>query len=320
MRLKTFNLVALLLVLGLALLGSNAIAKPTAVNWKLGQDTREVLYVVPDLGVRLIFPFDLGDMDPVLSTTLTNPAYFTVPDLTGQSGAISADLLQNHLTLMVDKAAIEPVIDRMNGSLVNPMIGYLYLSAGGFNLTIELRATLDRRQSPSNVFFDITQAERDYLITESVQRRTAAIEREYQKKVAELDLRAREQALALVGELSMVAPAVTRIRESGVVRTPQGHVIELRIKALHEFDSFSTLQLTIINNNSSALGINDLTLYQLGRDDSRVEIPVAHRCDGMMERFGERECVLSSQDTTIDDAAELLLEIDTNVGSGGIKW
>lgn len=316
MRLRTFNSLALLLLVVCQSLN----AKPTAVNWDLGQDTREVLYVVPDLGVRLLFPFNLADMEPALSTTLTNPAYFTVPNLTGEGGAINASILQNHLTVMVDRGAIEPVIDRMNGTLTNPLIGYLYLSAGGFNLTLELRATLDRNQSPSNVFFQISPETRNYLISESVTRLTGAMEQEYQKKLATLERRAKTLAMAIVGELSVKTPSLTRIRQSDVIRTPEGYVIELRVKALYQYETFSTLQLTVINNNASALALNQLALFQLSEEGSRTELSIAHRCEGMIDRFGDKECVVTTMDDGIHQADRLLLEIDTNVGGGSMEW
>ncbi|MBY5979216.1 hypothetical protein [Ferrimonas balearica] len=316
MHLKTFKWV---LVVLLAII-TNANAKPTVTNWDLGQDTREVLYVVPDLGVRLIFPFNLADMDPALSTTITNPVYFTVPNLTGEDGAINATILQNHLTVMVDRSAIEPLIDRMNGTLTNPLIGYLYLSTGGFNLTLELRTTLDRRQSPSNVFFQISPEKREYLISESVLRRSGAMALEYENKVASLENRAKTLALAMVGELSLKTPSVTRIRKSGTIRTGEGYVIELKAKALHQFGTFSTLQLFIINNNANAIAVKQLTLFQLDDEGSRTEISAAHRCEGIIDRFDDKECVLSTMEDAIHEAKHLLLEIDTNIGGGAVEW
>ncbi|WP_156897040.1 hypothetical protein [Ferrimonas kyonanensis] len=262
----------------------------------------------------------LNELNPSLSTTITNPVYYTVPALTSQQGKIEASILQNHLTVMINRAAIDPYIDRERGELKNPFIGYLYLSAGGFNLTIELRATLDRALSPSNIIFDISNEDREYLISESVKRRTSAMEKEYRQKSEALEIEARKRALAMIGELSVVAPSVTRIRENQIVRTGDGYVMEVQIREIHQFESFRNLIFTLTNQNSVGVGLQGISLYQMDDEGKRNPIAVYHRCEGMIERFGEKECVITTTDSALDSAAELMLQIDTNVGGGVVQW
>ena len=126
-------------------------ASPRTEEWLLTGDTRKVLYLAPDLGTRFIFPFNLTDeqFTPKVSFTNTSKFYSTVPDLS--LGIKTFKALQNSFTVTVDREAVISLIDPRSGKITAPILGYIYLSVGRYNLTLELRPTTDIKKNIANV-------------------------------------------------------------------------------------------------------------------------------------------------------------------------
>ncbi len=287
---------------------------PKTEYWELGHDTKKVVYLVPDLGTRLVFPFMLTNesLSPKLAVTITNPAYSVTPDITGN---IDASIVQNTLTLMVDREKVLTTVDERGN--INPFLGYLYLSVNGLNLTLELRTTLDVSKMFANIEMGISNEQRDYLIAETVKRRTESLELDYQKKAQGLDVRASEQALSMVGEMAWITPKTTRIREDFPLRTANNHRLEIKIDDFKSFDSFTTLRFAIENQETTAIHIAEINLY---RDlEARRPITIHHQCDQKIERYSALNCVISTKDD-VANVDDLILRIDTNKGAGEIKW
>ncbi|WP_345855764.1 hypothetical protein [Shewanella algae] len=301
-------------IIGLTVCAANA--SPVTESWKLGSDTKQVLYVVPDLGTRIIFPFMLTDeaLNPRLSVVMTNPAYYTVPDT---SKEIDANVLQNTLTIMVSRETILSNIDG-NGRLVSPLLGYLYLSVGGLNLTVELRATLNVSQAVANVKVDISNEKREYLIAETVKRKTESLEADYKKRLKSLDIRADEMALSMVGEMAWTEPNLTRVRDDFKLTTDTGHRLEIAIDDFKTYDTFTTLKLHISNSESKPIHISDVGLYRSA--EQRRAIMVYHQCNNKIQKYQEVECVLTTREKGVASVDNLILRVDTDKGAGEIKW
>jgi len=163
----------------LAVAAAPAGAEPRVKHVPLKEFTRLTLDIVPDYGTALVFPFILDDnMEPPLQIHNTNKTAF------------SARYQQGQYTIFV--GANPPA----QGGPVPNYRGLLYVTVGGYNVTIELRTTTKVARNYSNIVFTLSKEKREYLIRQAVQRRAKALEAKYQKKLAALDRRAEEKALA----------------------------------------------------------------------------------------------------------------------------
>ena len=119
---------------------------------EMEEQTQFELKVVPHLGTRLIFPFLLDDINlkPPLNYKLTNTLDFTVTyDLDVLAG-------QNVFLITCSENA--------------GAIGKLYMSIAGYNLSINLNISPHLQDHVSDIFFDLGDGERNFLIAMETER------------------------------------------------------------------------------------------------------------------------------------------------------
>ena len=103
-------------------LAAQALAQPKDARVTLTEFTRLSLDVVPDLGTQLVFPFVLdGTLEPALEINNTNQVGFEAAHTPGQN------------TILVT------VKTPQGGGPVPDYRGLLFVTVGGYHLTLELR-------------------------------------------------------------------------------------------------------------------------------------------------------------------------------------
>ena len=295
-----------------------ATAAPKTEKWLLSSDTKKVLYVAPDLGTRFLFPFNLNDeqFNPRLEFTNTSPYYHTVPDL---SSIQNLQKLQNAFTVTVDRESVLQLVDPATGKITSPLLGYIFLSVGRYNLTLELRATTNINQHIANVRFDIAPKEREYLISESVNRKSKRLEEEYKKRLGSVEKLAEQRALALVGDLSAMRPDIVKVRDTFELATQEGHKLEIEVDDFQIYDKFTTLQIIIANLEREKLFINELKLFEV-QDDKRKRIEIFHQCNVKIEGHDAINCVITTKHKNIADLEKMVFVVETNQGAGEVTW
>lgn len=131
---------------------------------EMEEQTQFLLKIVPHLGTRLIFPFLLDDVNlkPPLNYKLTNTAHFTVTrDLNTLAG-------QNVFLITCS--------DKMGS------IGKLYMSIAGYNLSINLMISSRLEDHISDIFLDLGDGEREFLINQETERIRQQLTEVYRKR------------------------------------------------------------------------------------------------------------------------------------------
>lgn len=142
---------ALFMILGLCLAGEVLAFRGQVLNITLKEQTQFILPVVPRLGTRLIFPFLLDDAElkPPLNYKLTNTANFAVTR--------NADHLAGQNVFLITALG------------EGGEIGKLYMSMGGYNLAINLIVSRKVSDHISDIYLDLTEQERNFLIAARIE-------------------------------------------------------------------------------------------------------------------------------------------------------
>ena len=159
-----FRSVSLILLLCLA--GDALAFRGRVLNVTLDEQTQFVLKVVPNLGTRLIFPFLLDDAElrPPLNYKLINTANFAVTR--------SVDNLAGQNVFLITAFGAEGEI------------GKLYMSIAGYNLAINLIVSRKVPDHISDIYLDLSQQERDFLISNRIDNAKKQLQRDYEQRAA----------------------------------------------------------------------------------------------------------------------------------------
>lgn len=131
----------------------------------LQEQTQIAVKLVPDLGTRLIFPFILDDpqLKPPLNYKLTNTKDFKV--------ARSLDAIIGQNVFLVTT----------NGRVGD--IGKLYISIAGYHLALNLDVSKDIDDHISDIYFNLTKADREFLIAKEIANIKHSLEVSYQRRL-----------------------------------------------------------------------------------------------------------------------------------------
>ena len=274
----------------------------------LKENTRIDLDVMPDLGVRLIFPFLLDEpaLEPAFFYKITNGQVFKIPPIAELKG-------QNSLIVNVAPPASITLQTAKN------YIATLYMSVNGYNVTLNLRLTLNAKRHTTDLIFDLSHQARQHLIDKVVERKTAALEKEYKRRYARIDEIAKEHALKHL-HIAVQRPKITRYKETQPILLPGGVRMDLYVDQLHEFRSgFYLLTYEVINRSPKEIHINS-TILTATKDDVPSTIDGANKCSKLLRADMALKCVFITQDAGILDTQKLDLTLSTDRGVATISW
>lgn len=220
------------------LLGPAAQAFPRQEHVVLKKYTVLVVYMTPNLGTRFLFPFVLDEQNQYVPFTLT---------LTNKHFIEKREPGRNSFVLTAAPAAGD---------------ADLFITAAGYEITIELHETPSLARHYSDIIFDLGPGARETLIQEAVAQRTQALEQEYQQKFATLDHMAQSRALALVGVLALSHPSSERIRQRGVTRLADGSALRLDVARAYHYGPYTIVRFRMRNGADQALTVRQASLLQ----------------------------------------------------------
>lgn len=307
---KIFKIIALTLFAGYA--AANPYQAPKLMtdfkHVELKEFTNLTLNIMPHVGTQLIFPFMLDDplLTPQIKIDLTNKTGFTVP----ASERSNETILVNQNTITI-----------VGNPTDNPQLGTLFVNIGGYNISIALRSVFSSSEISPSVIFDISENERNHLITHTVERYKKALKAEHDLAMARVDEQARNMALAFVGEVSLSYPRVKKFVSETKIQLDEGRMIFFADR-MNQYDNFSVLAFEIDNPNNHDLRVDNIEFK--GFEDKKDDIGKAIRgkflCPEIIKRGVVAKCSFTTTSPLMQSANRLEISITTDIGTGIATW
>ena len=288
------------LFLSLAFFSSSADATPRVKQVTLEHHTAITAYIVPNLGVRLIFPFILDEADDFIPFT---------SQLTNQSFNYKREEGRNSLVVWITPQA-------------GNQSGNLFITVAGYLLSIEFKTTNDMNLFYSDINFALGTAEREDLIQKGIQQRTKALEAEYKKKLADLETLADQKAIAKVGVLAMTEPTRTRIKEQTSIALPNGDRLTLFVDEAITYAPYTIFAFEL-STDSDTQGVSVLDAKLFTADPTTAHTRPVDAAKDIPKRIMPKERsrgVLTTLDTTLNPKEFLKLQVLTDKGTVEAKW
>ncbi|MCG8313819.1 MAG: hypothetical protein MI976_11430 [Pseudomonadales bacterium] len=282
---------------------------PQFKHVKLQEFTSLTLDVLPDAGTQLIFPFllDNPDLSPGLKIRLTNDDGFDVPH---DAKEIEALLIGQNTISIIGKPS-------QNGN--DTYLGNLFVSIGGYNLSIALRTTYDVRKHISNIVLNISDDERSLLIENIIDKKKKQLEKSYQDKLAEIDRIASQESLKHVASMALEEPDYNSFKIDEDIEINDTR-INLYIDSILSYgDKYQVLLFEIENRSSKDITLNSINLGALYKGGSN-HIVGSIKCPEVLKADSTNKCSYASTDTSMSQANELKIEINTDRGVGVFIW
>lgn len=302
--------IAIAMVLLATTAGQAAELKPEFRRVQLKENTMLNLSVMPDAGTQLVFPFELDnpDLEPSLKIRLTNPDGFSVPT---DPKAIET-LLKGQNTITIEGKA-NP------GDPGAKYLGNLFITIGGYNLSIALRTTYDTTEHVSNIVFDISDEDRTHMIESAVERKTKRLDRRHEEKMAALDQRAKELSLNHVAIMAMETPSTTNFKADGRVPIDDYSITVFADKMTQFGEKYHILLFDLENRSSVDFTVQDLQLVAVNGDREKT-IEGSFECDPRLNADTTLSCSFSTLERLMADANRLRLDVVTDRGEGSFQW
>jgi hypothetical protein len=269
--------------------------------------------VVPDLGTRFIFPFFLDEIgrDASFNLQMTNAAVFKC-DIRDEHGQVNIDALQGRNSFVVTMPA------QANSSA--QYLGYLFVSLGGYNLTVLLRTTNNLAVHRSNIVFKLDPKEREHLLDELVNRRLAVAKQALDAQAADLNEKAQELAMREIGHLAMQDPKSHWIREKKQFTTEAGSQFSLLLDEVRTYGPFHLFVFEVENQGGQTLTIKDAGLVIKGKKNlPDSPVPTAQTLPkDVAAGKSARGVVVTRTDAVMTDKVALQVLVDN--GTYQVVW
>lgn len=285
--------------------------KPTYKEVDLSEFTSLSLDIMPDAGTQLIFPFTLDspDLIPPLKYQLTNQdGFYFVKD--------SKDLqvqVNGQNTLSIIGVPADPDEKPVH-------IGNLFLSVGGYNLTVSLRTTYDPAKHVTNVVFKIPDDRRNHLIEKAAERKIAQLQKNYDEKMKRLDIEAASSSLAHVAAMALEDPTTTSFKTEQDLDISDKRIIVYIDRILDYNGKYQVLLFDMENHNSSDFAVENLTISTLSDKAGERNISGYFKCDKRLRGDEINKCSFVTTDRKVLDGEKLKLTVGTDRGNGAITW
>lgn len=285
---------------------ADLVIQPKFKRVKLKEFTSMQLYVMPDTGTQLIFPFLLNNpsLKPKLKIKLTNADGFSVPTTEQEMKAL---IEQNTITII-----------GKNGNDMPKYLGNLFISVGGYNLSIGLSTVYDVRKTVSNIIFDISEKERKHLIDRTVQLHKDKLNLEFDNLKKGLNKRAREIALSLVTDLVLEKDTSSANFKADGDLIINGERLVVYLDKVITQSSFATILFDIDNKSKLDTKIKGMRVYKISKDGEEQEVVGATNCPDRLEGSGSLTCGFTTLDKSVIDAYKFKISISNDQGIGEV--
>jgi len=260
--------------------------------------------LIPDLGTRFVFPFVLDESDDLIPFTidLTNPMFKT----TRHPG-------RNFFTIEIDPPE--------EGGAVGQHLGNLFISAGGYNLTIVLSATNDLRRHVSDYVFDLTAEAREDLIQEAIKKRTRSLESAYKEKQAALAGKADKIALNKIGQLAMNGSDKSSIKEEVSLDLPTGEQVTVYLRRMLTFGKrIHVFEYEVTNDTAEVLRVTDALLFSVDKNGLTQKIQSGNLIKPRIDIDETIQGAVTTDSNLVNSGANLKLVVATSQGDVEVIW
>jgi len=287
------------------LLAGAAQAAPKIDHVTLRKHTLLSLTIPYDQGIRFSFPFVLDERDDYVpfTLTITNPVFTFARDPGRNFFVISPRVPQN-----APRGA--------------EYVGDAFITAAGYEITIELRAA-PRGEAPyTDVVFALGSQDREDLIQRAIAQRTQALEAAYQQKLAGLDHLADEKALARIGHLALSRPDHTRIKQEQDLKLPNGDTLALFVDEALTYGPYTTFVFNVsTDSNTQHVDILDAKLFTVDHGTSQIRpIDAGKDVPPRVDPQDQVRGTLTTLTADLDPKNLLELELLTDRGTVTAKW
>ena len=300
-------------ILLMVLLSFNAFAsvelKSTFEKVELKQFTPMKLNVMPDAGTQLIFPFKLDneELSPRLKMRLSNDAGFWIPATEAEIKVLKG---QNTLTI-IGKVG--------DGGGAPVHLGNLFISIGGYNISIALKTTYNPTESVSNVVFTLSDDDLDYMVEHQVKRRVSKLEEMYKEKNNTLDRVAQKEALKHLSIMALSSSDRIRFMDEGNMKIGNDRLIINAEEMISYGDDFFTIVFDVDNNSAIDYRVESYRMKTIN-DENETLISGNFNCKKNIRGDSTLRCAFVSRNSILLNAEEYQLEIATDRGTGVFKW
>ncbi len=211
--------------------------------------THLTVNILPDMGSHFIFPFLLDENDSTIPFTnvSTNKLFKT-----------DRSKNRNSFVVLIDG---DQVPEEYRGKPLPQYYGNLFLVAGDYNITIELRTTNDIEKHFTEYVFELGPVEEELLLQKMVQNRIALLEKDYQSRLEQIDDLAEDKVISKLGELAAQPPKEKNIKEEQTIDSEDGTIVLFVDRAL-QYGRFMSYVYQIENRTHKALSITGIQLLQ----------------------------------------------------------
>lgn len=284
--------------------------RPEFRSVDLKENTMLNLEVMPDAGTQLVFPFELDNPDllPTLKIRLTNPNGFSVPTEPSQVEALLKG--QNTITIEGKANPNDP------GAVY---LGNLFITIGGYNISIALKTTYDTTRHVSNIIFNIDDETREHMIEAAVKRKTERLDKEYKEKMAAVDERAKEMSLTHVAIMAKRTPEATNYKADGRINFDDYSVTVFANKLMKWDEKYYVLLFDLENRSSVDFTVQQLELIAVNGQSERT-VQGAFDCDSRVNADATVQCSFATLSEGMKNAKRLKLRMVTDRGQGEFQW
>lgn len=306
-------LIGFLAMLLISVKGNTLEVVPKFQSVELKEFTSLNLEIVPHLGTQLVFPFKLGnpDLDPPLKIRLSSSNGFKVPH--------AKDDLQ---TYVLDQNTISiiglPYEGEVQGE--HPIyLGNLFITVGGYNLSIALKTTYSTSKHVSNIVFELSDTDRNHLIERAVKRRLADLEKRHQEKLDGLGDRAKQESLVHIAAMATKKETEVRFKEEEDMTIGDARLTAYIDRVVSYGNEYHVLLFELENPSSYDYQIGAIRVSVV---DGSNESPVrgALDCKELLEADSVIRCSLATTDSALLTSKKAKFRIETDRGAGEFSW
>lgn len=287
--------------------------KPDFEDVELKEFTSLNIEVMPDVGTQLIFPFllDNPELLPDLKISLSNSNGFAIDALDNNKSDESTEG-QNTIVITANRAKSE-------GNPTPVYLGNLFITIGGYNLSIALKTTYDVREVVTNYRFNVSEEDRKHLVEHAVNRHKNLLDKQYQEQLEDLDTRARKMSLGKLSALALMKPRYTAYRLDDDLLI-NGERLVIGVDEFTSYGSeFHVLTFDVENFSSRDFMISSLSISGSFEGVDRV-LNGDFECPESIKSDGRYHCAFATLDGSFINADSLSLSFSTDRGLGVFKW
>lgn len=278
----------------------------------LKEFTTMKLKIMPDSGTQLIFPFELDneDLTPRLKLRLTNDSGFWIPSSGDELSVLQG---QNTLTILGLSGAY------IDGQDLPEYLGNLFISIGGYNISIALKTTYNPKDVVSNIVFKLSDDDLTQMVEHQVKRRVVKLEQQYKDKSNALDRIAQKEALKHLAVMALAEPEVVSFKVDGNVEIGSDRIVINADELTIYDDTYFAITFDIENYSNVDYKVKEYRLKVIS-DVMETQVIGKFNCLKSIRGDAVLRCAFISMNPILKEAQNFKLEIETDRGTGVFQW